>query len=221
MAASQGRRSGPVRPTRVAGVSGLVFVLLLLVGAGLASVPGADDPTSAVRAFYEAHTGVVMTAQAVELLATVPLVLFVLGLAGSLLVARPGPLTAAGLAMAGAAVLTVVPPMWLCAVASSGSADLVDALALLSDLVDVVLFLTIAVFAGVCAREWLGPAWLRCAALAVATLCALRAVEILATGTVLTVVGPVSFVLLVTAVSICLLRQKTPVHPRQRTSAPV
>src|SRR6476661_2994377 len=221
MATSQGRPLRPVRPTRVAGVSGLVFVLLLLVGAGMASVPGADDTTAAVRAFYEAHTGVVVAAQVIELLATLPLVVFVLGSARSLLVARPGPLALTGLAMAGAAVMTVVPPLWLCVVASSGAADLVDALALLSDLVDVVLFLTIAAFAGVCAREWLGPLWLRWAALGVAVLCALRAVEILVTGAVLTVVAPVSFLLLVTALSVCLLRQKTHAHPQRRSSAPV
>jgi hypothetical protein len=221
MAASQGRRSTPVHNTSVAGASGLVFVLLLLLGAGMASVPGADDTTAAVRSFYEAHTGVVVAAQVVELLATVPLVVFVLGLARSTLVARPGPLAVAGLAMASAAVLTVVPPLWLCVVAPSGSADLIDALALLSDLVDVMLFLTIAAFAGMCAREWLGPLWLRWAALGVAVLCALRAVEILFTGSALTVLGPVSFVLLVTALSVCLLRQRTHVHPRRRSSAPV
>jgi hypothetical protein len=88
MAASQGRRSTPVHNTSVAGASGLVFVLLLLLGAGMASVPGADDTTAAVRSFYEAHTGVVVAAQVVELLATVPLVVFVLGLARSTLVAR-------------------------------------------------------------------------------------------------------------------------------------
>ena len=221
MAASQGRHSGPVRPTRVAGASGLVFVLLLLLGAGMVSVPGADDTTSAVRSFYEAHTCVVVVAQVVELLATVPLVDFVLGLARSTLVARPRPLTVAGLAMAGAAVLTVVPPLWLSVVAPSGSADLVDALALLSDLVDVILFLTIAAFAGVCAGGWQGPAWLRWAALAVAVLCGSLAVEILFAGSILALVGPVSFLLLVTALSICLLRQRTHVHRLRRSSAPV
>ena len=221
MTASQGRRSGPIPPIRAAGASGLVFVLLLLVGAGMASVPGADDTTAAVRSFYEAHTGVVAVAQVVELLATAPLVLFVIGLARSTFVARPGPLAVSGLAMAGAAVLTVIPPLWLCVAASSGSADLIDALALLSDLVDVVLFLTIAAFAGVCARQWLGPRWLRWAALGVAALCAVRAVEIFFTGSALTVVGPVSFVLLVMALSVCLLRLRTYAHPRRRSSAPV
>jgi hypothetical protein len=187
----------------------------------MASVPGAEDTTAAVRSFYAAHASVVVVAQVVELLATVPLVPFVLGLARSTLVARPGPLALGGLAMASAAVLTVVPPLWLCVVASSGSAGLIDALALLSDLVDVVLFLTIALFAGVCAREWLGPRWLRWAALGVAVLCAVRAVEILFAGSALTVVGPVSFVLLVTALSARLLGLRTNARPRRRSSAPV
>jgi hypothetical protein len=213
MAASGKRRSGNVKGQRAAGAWGLGFVILLLIGAGMASVPGADETTDAVRAFYEKHAGVVVVAQLVELVATVPLLMFVIGLARSTLVARVRPLLTAGVAMTSAAVLTVVPPLWLCVVASTGSAGLVDNLALLSDLVDVLLFLTIAWFAAAWARDRLGPRWLRWVAVATAGLCGLRAVEIALSGELLTVIAPVTFVLLVVALSLLLLRQAPRTDP--------
>jgi hypothetical protein len=173
----------------------------------MATVPGADAKTDAVRTFYEAHTGVVIVAQLVELVATMPLLMFVIGLARSPLVAGPRPILTAGVAMASAAILTVVPPLWLCIVARTGSVGLIDNLALFSDWADVLLFLTIAWFAAACARDWLGPRWLRWAAIAAAGLCGLRAVEIALSGAVLTVVAPITFVLLVIALSLCLLRR--------------
>ena len=77
-----------VRDSRVrrAGGWGLVFLVMLLVGAGMASVPGRGDSAAQVRRFYDEHTGVVLLSQTVELIATVPLVLFLLGLATSALV---------------------------------------------------------------------------------------------------------------------------------------
>lgn len=205
MAASDKRNLGNVRRQRLAGASGLAFVILLLVGASMATVPGADATTGAVRMFYEEHASVVVVAQLVELVATVPLLMFVIGLARSAPVARPTPLLTAGVAMASAAVLTVVPPLWLCIIARTGSAGLIDALARLSDWVDVLLFLTITWFAAAIIRHWQGPRWLRWAALAAAGLCGLRAVEIALEGSVLTVISPVAFVLLIIALSLSLL----------------
>ena len=216
MTAFQERQPGPANGERTAGVSGLVFVVLLLVGAGMATVPGADDTTAAVRTFYRQHTGIVVVAQVIELVGAVPLVMFVLGLARSRLVVGSRRLSVAGLTMVGAAVLTAIPPLWLCVVASTASAGLIDTLALLSDLVDVLLFLTIAWFAATCARQWLGSRWLSWAALGAAGLCALRAVEIVFRGSILTVAGPVAFLLLVVALSVCLLR--TSQVRRQRPS---
>ena len=57
--------AGPTRD-RVAGWWGLTFVVLLLLSAGMASVPGGSDPASAVRDFYTAHTGVIVVAQVGE-----------------------------------------------------------------------------------------------------------------------------------------------------------
>jgi hypothetical protein len=192
---------------RAAGVSGLVFVVLLLIGAGMATVPGAEATTSAVRTFYEQHRGVVVVAQLVELVATVPLLVFTMGLARSTLVTAPRQVARAGIGIALAAVATAVPPLVLCVVAGSVSAASIDALALLSDMVDVLLFLTIAVFSGMCARHWLGAPWARWAAMGVTLVCALRAGEIVLRGSELELVSPSAFVLFVIALSVCLLRR--------------
>src|SRR3954451_24212419 len=81
----KGRSLGDSHPRR-AGGWGLAFVVLLLLGAGMANVPGRKDSVAQVRHFYEEHTGVVLLSQVVELIAALPLVLFILGLAASTLV---------------------------------------------------------------------------------------------------------------------------------------
>lgn len=174
----------------------------------MASVPGAQDSTGAVRAYYEEHAALVAIAQAVELAATVPLVVFVLGLSRSRWVDDGGQrllLTGGGVAVA--AILTAVPPLWLCVAGPTGPSTLVRNLALLSDLVDVLLFLTIAGFATACWRVWRGPSWVGWTSLGVAAVCAVRAVEMVAGGTVLAVVAPVAFLVLVATLSGYLLRR--------------
>jgi hypothetical protein len=58
--------------TRWAGRWRLAFVVLLLVGAGMASVPGGDDSVAQVRRFYAEHTGVIVLSQVAEFVATLP-----------------------------------------------------------------------------------------------------------------------------------------------------
>ena len=144
------RRAGT---DRAAGGWGWAFTVLLLLSAGMASVPGGSDATSAVRTFYTAHTGVIITAQVLSLLASATFVLFTLTLRqrGPGRRTSLGRVEAAGLAVAAASVLTVVPPVWLTFVADSASSSGVHRLAVASDLVDVVLFLTIGAFGGVLA----------------------------------------------------------------------
>src|SRR4051794_5485464 len=99
---------------------------MLLIGAGMASVPSGDDTVSQVRRFYSEHTGVILASQIVELVATLPLVLFVRGLATSTLVRRrDAMLTGAALVLA--SLLTLVPPLLLVLVHDGASAGQVHA----------------------------------------------------------------------------------------------
>jgi hypothetical protein len=185
---------------------GLAFVVLLLIGAGMASVPGGDDSVAQVRRFYDDHTGVVVVSQAVELIATVPLLLFLLGLARSPLVRARSDAMITGGAVVLASVLTLVPPLLLVVRHGEGSAGELHALAVLSDLTDVLLFATIAAFAAVCGWRGRGPAWFRWLALMVGVASAARAVEILFGGALLEVLAPVGFIVMIVAFSVLLLR---------------
>lgn len=197
----------PDSRARRAGAWGLAFVVLLLVGAGMASVPGGDESVPQVRSFYGEHRNVVALAQGVEFIATLPLVLFLLGLATSTLVRARRDVTSTGGAMVLASLLTLVPPLLLLLVHDRGSAGQVHALAVLSDLTDVLLFAAITAFAVASGWAGRGPAWLRWLALLTGIAAGARAVEILFGGTLLEVPAPLAFIALVVAFSVLLLRR--------------
>ena len=115
----------------------------------------------------------------------------------------------AGGALVVASVLTLVPPLLLVLLHADGSDGVVHALAVSSDLTDVVLF---AAIAGLAACTWAGhgPSWLRWLALVVGVAAAARAVEILTGGGLLEVVAPVGFIVLVVSSSVLLLRGPRP-----------
>jgi len=199
---------------RRAGGWGLAFTALLLVGAGMASVPSGSESVAAVRGFYTAHAGVVAVAQAFGLLAAAAFVPFALHLRPRLDGApRLGALETAGLAVASAAALTAVPPLWLAAVARGAGSRRVHQLAVASDLSDVVLFGVIAVFVGTLAAA-AAAGWLRVLSCATAVLAAARAVELAVGSGRLEVVAPVAFVGLVVLASGAVLARRSPVRPR-------
>ena len=198
----------------MAGAWGVTFTLLLLLSAGMASVPGGSDAASEVRAFYTAHAGVVITAQVLSLAASAAFAMFALtmrqrdaGLRRGL-----GRVEAAGLAVAIASVLTVVPPLWLAVVADSASSAAVHRLAVASDLVDVVLFLSIGAFAGVLAAA-ASATWFTVLSALVAVLATARAVSLLLGSEWLELVAPLAFVALVVVTSTLLLLRRPPVPP--------
>ena len=195
-------------PGRVGPAAGgwLAFVVLLLIGAGMASVPGGEDPVPQVRRFYEQHTYVVGLSQVIEFIATLALVLFLLGLSTSRLVRARRDAVLTGGAMVLASLLTLVPPLLLVLLHDRGSAGEVRSLAVLSDLTDVLLFATIAGFAGACGWAGQGPAWLRWLALLVGLTAGVRAIEILFGGGLLELLAPLAFIVLVVAFSVLLLR---------------
>ena len=195
---------------RSGGWWGVVFCVLLLFSAAMATVPGRDDAVSTVRSFYVHHAGVVVTAQVVGLVAAAAFAPFVLGLGSA--ASRRGPVVASGLGIVAAAVVTAIPVLVLCAVAGHASARVLHALALASDLVDVLLFAAIAVFAGVVAGLAAMPV-LRVLAGLVAVLAAARAVLLLFGSGLLEVVAPVGFVVLVLVLSVLLLRGRDVLRP--------
>ena len=194
---------------RAAGGWGWAFTILLLLSAGMASVPGGSDSDSTVRDFYTAHAAVVIAAQVVSVLASATFVLFTLTLRqrGPGFRARLGRLEAAGLAVAAASVLTVVPPLWLSVVADSASRSAVHRLAVASDLVDVVLFLTIGVFAGALAAA-ASATWFKGLAALVSVLAMARALESLLGFETLELAAPLAFVALVVLVSTLVLLRR-------------
>jgi hypothetical protein len=192
--------AGRVDGTRRTALWGLAFVLLLLVSAGMVTVPGGDDSVTVVRRFYDDHRAVIVVAQVIGLLAAAVFVPFAQRLQRSRSVGGAPWVFATGCAVAGAAVLTAVPPLLLCAVATSAGRATVADLATASDLTDVVLFAAIAAFGAAVVRG-VTTTWLRAVAGAVALLCAVRAVLLLAGSAVLEVVAPVAFVVLVLCVA--------------------
>ncbi|MDX6325702.1 MAG: hypothetical protein QOK15_2056 [Nocardioidaceae bacterium] len=209
--------AGPIRgtpPSRAAGGWGWAFVVLLLVSAGMASVPGGADATSTVRDFYTRHTSVIVVAQLIGLVAAAAFVPFTFALRRGSADRRARPdVEAAGCAVAVAALLTAVPVLWLTAVAGTGSTGYVHALAVASDLTDVALFSAIALWAATLVRA-ATPAWFRALAGIVAVLTLLRALLIIARSSALEVVAPTSFVVLVAVVSTAALVRRPVVVAR-------
>lgn len=196
---NRARSSPDVRQTtsdRSTAHLGLAFVLLLLVSAGMVTVPGGEDRVAFVRDFYGDHGAVVVIAQVIGLLATVALIGFARGLQRSDLVRGAPWVLVSGCAVAAASVLTAVPPLVLAAVATSSRAGTVSALATASDLADVALFTVIAAFALAVAAT-VTITWVRAVSAVVALLTGTRAVLLLAGSSALELVAPVAFIVLV------------------------
>jgi hypothetical protein len=184
-------------------------VVLLLLSAGMASVPGGDDPTGTVRDYYAQHAGVVVVAQLVGLLAAAAFVPFALTSRRTAGRRTTGALEVAGLAVAAAAVLAAVPVLWLTAVAGTGTDELVHGLAVATDLADVLLFATIAVWA-TAVLQAAEPLWFRVIAGAVGLLALSRALMLLAGSDLLELVAPLAFVVLVALLSTLMLMHRSP-----------
>jgi hypothetical protein len=188
----------------------LAFIVLLLLSAGMASVPEGSDPVATVRSFYTDHGQVVLVAQLVGLAAAAAFAFHASALARVVPPVVSRSLRLAGFLVAAAAALTAVPVLVLTAVAGGASDRVVLGLADASDLTDVVLFATMAFFAAVTARA-AGRSWLGGLAGIVAVLTAARAVLLAVGSGRLGLVAPLAFVALVLVVSV---RQLIPVRRR-------
>lgn len=194
-------RPGPGRATAYWAVA---FVLLLLVSAGMVTVPGADHSVAFVRRFYEVNRTVIVIAQVIGLAAAVAFLPFARGLQRQAWVGRSPWVFAGGVAVTLAAVLAGVPPLLLCVVARTAGSGTISSLAAASDLVDVVLFLAITAFA-VAVAVAVDTTGVQALAGVVALLSAVRAVLVLTGGGALELVAPVAFLVLV----LCLAYRST------------
>ena len=193
-----------------------MFAVLLLVSAGMVSVPGGSDTTSDVRVFYESNAALIVVAQLVGLLAALSFTPFAMALqqrgthdqvtTGAPWVGR------SGLAVTGAAIVTAVPVLWLVAVVKKAGNTLVNNLAYASDLTDVVLFMAIAAFGAAILRA-ASVGWLRVLAGLVALICAARAGLLLAGSGLLELLAPLAFVLLVLVLSTMALARRSILRP--------
>ena len=179
---------------------GLAFVLLLLVSAGMVTVPGESNGVAFVRSFYEDNRSVIVVSQVIGLVAAVAFFVFARGLQHREWVGRAPWVFVCGSGVAVAAVLAGVPPLVLCVLARSGAANTISTLATASDLVDVVLFAAIAAFA-VSVTVAVGTTWLRALAAVVAVISGVRAVIVLTGGSALELAGPIAFIVLILSLS--------------------
>jgi hypothetical protein len=184
---------------------GLAFVLLLLVSAGMVTVPGERYGVAFVRHFYEENRSVIVVAQVIGLAAAVTFLVFARGLQQRNWVGRAPWVFVCGSAVAVAAVLAGVPPLLLAMLTRSGSADTISTLATASDLVDVVLFTAIAAFA-ISVTAAVESTWLRALAGVVGAMSGVRAVMVLTGGDTLELSAPLAFIVLVLCLSVVCWR---------------
>ncbi|TMK96275.1 MAG: hypothetical protein E6G40_12705, partial [Actinobacteria bacterium] len=101
---------------RRAGWLGIVFVVLLLLQAGMADIPTLDTPIDRIQHFYAQHGGIIVTAQIIGVIAAIVFLMFAWALAPGV---NPGSepaasrLRVAAALVALASVVTAIPPLWL------------------------------------------------------------------------------------------------------------
>jgi hypothetical protein len=197
------------RRSRRSGWSGLFFVLLLL-GSGMASVPGGSDSVATARGFYSDHWPVVIIAQLFGLAAAVVFAIHARALASLVSPRLSKRLRIAGLLVAASAAITALPVLALTVTATRSSDRVVAGLARASDLTDIVLFASVSLFAAVAARAS-GPSWVGGLAVTVALLTLARSVLLASGSTALGLVAPLAFISLVAVLSV---RQLMPIRRR-------
>ncbi len=188
---------------------GYSFVVVLLIGQLMVSLPASDDPALHVRQFYSAHQALIVVAQVLSVLASLLFVGFAVALGRRITSSRGGLILASGLLVALASLVTAFPPLAL-ALSPHRSLSSVHTLARAGDITDAVLFGIIALFAAAVWIERL-PGWLRGLSAAVAVLALARAIISPLGSAALDAIAPIGFIALVLAISHWVLAR-----PRER-----
>ena len=180
----------------------VAFVLLVVAGSALVTLPASSADPAAIAAFYDRHGTAVTLTQAAGLLAVPALLGFVHGL-------RSRVLLAAAAVIAAGQLLTAIPVLLLAGGAGDGTG-----LTQLSERGDDLLFAGVAAFAATIA---LRPG-LRILAGPVAVLAAVRCVAgLLGVPGPWDAAAPLTFLLLVLAAGLPLLRGVPAVTARRST----
>jgi hypothetical protein len=195
---------------------GYSFVVVLLIGQLMVSLPASDDPAVHIRGFYSAHQAVIVVAQVLSVLASLLFVGFAVSLGRRITSSRAGLILASGLLVALASFVTAVPPLAL-ALSPHRSLSSVHTLARAGDITDAVLFGVIAVFA---VAVWSEPLarWLRGLSATVAVLALARAIISPLGAAGLDAIAPIAFIALVLAISYRVLAR--PRHATVRGESP-
>jgi hypothetical protein len=183
---------------------GFGFVVLLLVSAGMASVPTRSDSAEIVRGYYTEHTAIVVVAQLIGLGAAVAFGVFAqrTGLGNRTSRAEAGGRgnrSGGGRGLHRDPTVVVVRRCW------QASNATLDTLVVASDVTDVALFVAIAAFASCVALT--GATWLCVLALVTALVSLVHAVLLIADASPLEAVAPLAFITLVLALSVVALRE--------------
>src|SRR5438874_1980598 len=174
---------------------GYSFVVVLLIGQLMVSLPASDDPVLHIRQFYSAHQAVIVVAQVLSVLASLLFIGFAVSLSRRVTESRSRPILASGLLVALASFVTAVPPLTL-ALSPHRSLSSVHTLARAGDITDAVLFGLIAVLAAAVWTERL-PGWLRGLSAVVAVLALARAIISPLGSAALDAIAPIGFIALV------------------------
>jgi hypothetical protein len=194
----------------------MAFVVLLLIGAAV-SLPTGGRPGLEVANFYAAHRLAVLGTQAVGAIAALVFFVYASGLGGyAVRAATPRTWTGvrvAGLLVAAATLLTLVPPVTLALVARAGRAGgWIGRWHRAYALTDALLFLAIAFWCFMVTVETRRmPSWLRGFAAIVAVVSLVRAgAGVVAATSALDVLAPVAFAAVVLLTSGWLIVRAKP-----------
>ena len=173
---------------------GVAFVATLAVGGAMVTLPTATQSGRTIKAFYAAHTGVILAQQVLGVVTLAFFLAFALALGAR----RRRWLLVGTVLLAFSELVTDIVPIVL-ALTSPGP-DGAHAWTVIEDLADEALFISIAVFSVAATVAEVG--WVRAAGLVVAAISLLRVVLTLFSVSALDVLAPVGFLILILILSV-------------------
>src|SRR2546425_4173725 len=176
---------------------GVAFVATLAVGGAMVTLPTATQSGRTIKAFYAAHTGVILAQQVLGVVTLAFFLAFALALGAR----RRRWLLVGTVLLAIAELATNIPPSIL-ALTNLGP-DGAHVWTVVEDLADEALFISVAVFSVAATIDEVG--WVRAAGLVVAAISLLRVVLTLFGVAALDAVAPIAFLIVILILSVRVL----------------